>query len=64
MVPYATGKKRYLINWTNKHITGNIFVSPIVVKNYYIETHKSKNGAMHDIYKFLKEIDVNVEYVK
>ena len=64
IVPYATGNKRYLINWKNEHVNGNIFISPLVVKNYYIETHKSKNGAIQDVYKFLKEINVNVEYAK
>lgn len=62
-VPYATGKKRYLINRTNRHINNSIFVSPICIKEYYIETHKSKIGATRDIYNFLKTIGVEVHYV-
>lgn len=62
-VPYATGKKRYLINETMYHINGSIFVAPIVVGNYYVETHKSKSGATTDIYKFLKTLGLDVEYV-
>lgn len=61
-VPYATGKKRYLINRENQHITGVPFVSPIMIKGYYVETHKSKMGAINDIYRFLEKIGVKVEY--
>lgn len=64
MIPYATGRKRYLINYENEHIYGNPFVSPIMIENYYIETHKSKSGAIRDIYKFLKDVHVSVEYIK
>lgn len=62
-IPYATGKKRYLVNWTNRHINGEIFVAPIKIENYYVETHKSKNGALKDIYKYIESIGINVEYV-
>lgn len=61
-IPYATGKKRYLINWENYHINGDIFVSPIKVGDYYIETHKSKAGAIRDIHKFLERMGVDVGY--
>ncbi len=63
-IPYATGKKRYLINKTGKHINEEPFVSPICVGEYYIETHKSKRGATRDIYNFIKKLGVDVEYVK
>lgn len=63
-VPYATGRKRYLVNWTNHHINGDLFVSPIKVGNYYIETHKSRMGALKDIYNFLKNIGIDVGYVE
>ena len=63
-VPYATGRKRYLVNWTNHHINGALFVSPIKVGNYYIETHKSRMGALRDIYNFLKNIGIDVGYVE
>lgn len=63
-IPYATGKKRYLLNWSNEHINGNVFVSPIKKYDFYIETHKSKSGALHDVFKFLNDINVEVEYVK
>ena len=62
-VPYATGKKRYLINRENQHITGAPFVSPIKTKGYYVETHKSKMGAVNDMYHFLEKIGVRVEYI-
>lgn len=62
-IPYATGNKRYLVNWTNRHINGEIFVAPIKIENYYVETHKSKNGALKDIYKYIESIGVEVEYV-
>lgn len=62
-VPYATGKKRFLINDTMYHINGNIFVAPIAIGKYYVETHKSKAGAIRDIYKFLETIGVSVAYV-
>ncbi len=63
-IPYATGKKRYLVNKTGKHIGEEPFVSPICVGEYYIETHKSKRGATRDIYNFIKKLGVDVEYVK
>lgn len=63
-VPYATGRKRYLVNWANHHINGDLFVSPIKVGDYYIETHKSKMGALRDIYKFLKSTGIDVGYVE
>lgn len=62
-VPYATGKKRYLINTENQHITGAPFVSPIKIKEYYVETHKSKTGAINDMYHFLETIGVRVDYI-
>ncbi|WP_289284662.1 DUF262 domain-containing protein [Parablautia intestinalis] len=62
-VPYATGKKRYLINRENQHITGAPFVSPIKTKGYYVETHKSKMGAVNDMYHFLEKVGVRVEYI-
>ena len=62
-IPYATGRKRYLVNWTNYHIDGEIFSAPIKIENYYVETHKSKKDALKDIYKFIKNIGVDVEYV-
>ena len=62
-VPYATGKKRYLINKTMYHLNGSIFVAPISIGSYYVETHKSKMAAIKDIYKFLETIGVHVTYV-
>ncbi len=62
-VPYATGKKRYLVNRENRHITGAPFVAPIIVNGYYVETHKSKMGALNDIYHFLEKIGVQAEYI-
>lgn len=62
-IPYATGKKRYLINWSEHHIDGDLFVSPIKVGEYYIETHKGKMNALNDVYKYMKSIGVDVEYV-
>ena len=61
-IPYATGRTRYLISRTNQHINGNPFVSPIKVGDYYIETHKSKSGAVNDIYKYIKIIGIDVSY--
>ncbi len=62
-IPYATGKKRYLINWSERHIDGDLFVSPIKVGEYYIETNKNKRNAVSDVYKYMKSIGVAVEYV-
>lgn len=62
-VPYATGKKRYLINKTMYHLNGSIFVAPISIGSYYVETHKSKMAAVKDIYKFLETIGIHVTYV-
>lgn len=63
-IPYATGKKRYLVNRTKYHINGDLFVAPIKVGDYYIETHKSRSGALRDIYNYLKKIDVDAAYVE
>lgn len=54
---YSTGKVRYLINDENKHLNGEKFTLPLKVKKYYIETHKSKSGALKDIIKFLKNVE-------
>ena len=62
--PYATGRKRYLVNRTKYHINGDMFVSPIKVGDYYIETHKSRSGALRDIYKYMKAIEIDVSYVE
>ncbi|MDE6608390.1 MAG: hypothetical protein K2K54_11655, partial [Lachnospiraceae bacterium] len=62
-IPYATGRKRYLVNWTRHHINGDLFVSPIKVEDFYIETHKSRSGALRDIYNYMKNIGIDVGYV-
>lgn len=62
-VPFATGRKRYLINTTARHITNTPFVSPLKIGKYYIETNKSKSGAVRDVYRFLEAAGVAVEYV-
>ena len=62
-VPYATGKKRYLVNHTMHHINGDMFLAPIRVGDYYIETHKSRSGALRDVYNYMKHIGVDVEYI-
>lgn len=61
-IPYAAGKKRYLVNWSNHHIDGDLFVAPLKVGDYYIETHKSKKNALNDVYNYMKSIDA--DYVK
>lgn len=61
-VPYATGSKRYLINTENKHRNGNPFYAEIKIGDYFIETHKSKRGALKDMVKFLctiEELDIS-----
>lgn len=63
-IPYATGRKRYLINWTNQHINGDPFFKPIQVGNYYVETHKSRSGAVRDVYNYLKGMGIDVGYVE
>lgn len=63
-VPYATGRKRYLVSRTKHHINGDLFVSPIKVGDYYIETHKSRNGALRDVYNYMKKIGIEVSYVE
>lgn len=63
-VPYATGRKRYLVSRTRHHINGDLFVSPIQVGDYYIETHKSRSGALRDIYYYMKNTGIDVSYVE
>ncbi|MEZ3477788.1 MAG: DUF262 domain-containing protein [Lachnospiraceae bacterium] len=63
-VPYATGKKRYLINHTKHHINGDMFLAPIKVGDYFIETHKSRSGALRDVYNYMKHIGVDAEYIE
>ncbi|MDE7205068.1 MAG: DUF262 domain-containing protein [Lachnospiraceae bacterium] len=62
-IPFATGNKRYLVNWTDHHINGVPFVSPVKIQNYYVETNKNKKDALSDIYKYIKNIGVDVDYV-
>ncbi len=62
--PYATGRKRYLVNRTKYHINGDMFLSPIKVGDYYIETNKSRSGALRDIYKYMKAIEIDVSYIE
>ncbi|MFR1517737.1 MAG: hypothetical protein ACLSVG_03025 [Clostridia bacterium] len=61
LLPFKTGSKRYLISKDGKHINGKAFFAPIIYDGYYIETHKSKNGAKSDIIKFLNKLNLNVE---
>lgn len=63
-VPYATGRKRYLVSRTKHHINGDLFVSPIKVGEYYIETHKSRNGTLRDVYNYMKKIGIDVSYAE
>ena len=60
-VPFATGNIRYLINNVPEHIDGSKFTSPIKVGKYYLETHKSKIDAYHDMLRFLNNFtDLNI----
>lgn len=63
-IPYATGRKRYLVNWTNHHINGDLFFTPIHVGDYYVETHKSRSGAIRDVYNYMKSLEIDVGYVE
>ncbi len=63
-IPYATGRKRYLVNWKNHHIYGDRFVSPIKVGDFFVETHKSRSGALRDVYNYMKSIGIDVGYVE
>lgn len=63
-LPYATGPKRYLISSTNYHKNGEEFTSPIEVEGkYFLETHKSKVGAVNDIARFLESIGLEVKKI-
>lgn len=59
LIPFKTGSKRYLQNKDGKHINGKAFFAPIIFDGYYIETHKSKNGAKSDMIKFRSRILLN-----
>ncbi len=61
-IPFKTGKIRYLIHTKNSNQNGERFLNPLIYKNYYIETNKSLEQAKRDIFKFLKSLDVDVEY--
>lgn len=63
-IPYATGRKRYLINWEKRHINGDRFIAPIKVGGFYVETHKSRSGALRDVYNYMKSIGVDVGYIE
>lgn len=47
-------QKRYMVNWSNFHIDWELFVAPINVWDYYIETNKSKVNALNDAYNYIK----------
>lgn len=61
LVPYSTGRKRYLISEDNTHINGKDFFMPMKFEKYFIETHKSKVGAKRDIVRFLEILGLDVE---
>lgn len=44
-VPYATGKKRYLINRTKHHINGDMFLAPIRVGDFLLKHTRAE--AVH-----------------
>ncbi|WP_054403287.1 hypothetical protein [Paenibacillus solani] len=67
-IPFETGPKRYLISNSNNHKNGEEFIAPLLVrgkngKEYYLETHKSKVGALNDMVRFLEVVDVDVKKV-
>ena len=57
LIPFETGTKRYLISKEPKHQGGNNFAVPISYQGYFMETHKSREGAAIDILRFLNKID-------
>lgn len=64
-MPFHTGSKRFLISKDKVHPNEKPFFAPIQVEGYWIETHKSKSGAMSDIRKYLDELGVlNYEVVE
>ncbi len=36
----------------------------IKVGDYFIETHKSRSGALRDVYNYMKHIGVDAEYIE
>lgn len=64
IVPYKTGKIRYLISDKAVHQNGADFNAPLEIGPYFLETHKSKKTAKQDIIQFLEKLGtVKVEEV-
>ena len=59
-IPFETGSKWYLIAKSNKHQNGADFYAPVQYKNYFMESHKSRERAIKDLAKFLKLFDFTV----
>ncbi|HEU0143539.1 MAG TPA: PD-(D/E)XK nuclease family protein [Nitrososphaera sp.] len=63
-LPIATGSKRYLLSTEPRHQRGNEFVKPVEYKGYFMEAHKSRDGALRDLAKLLEMSGLSMKIVQ
>ena len=61
-IPFRTSKQRYLIAKSDKHPTGNKFVSSVEYKGYFMEAHKNYENALSGLQQFLGPHGYEVTY--
>ena len=54
-LPISTGSKRYLLATEASHPEGNPFRVPVEYKGYYMEAHKARDVALHDLADLLSK---------
>jgi hypothetical protein len=62
-LPVATGAKRYLLATEPRHPLGNQFVRPVKHQSYYMESHKSRDGGLHDLAKLLELCGLTMQVI-
>ncbi|MFZ2878169.1 MAG: PD-(D/E)XK nuclease family protein [Phototrophicaceae bacterium] len=62
-LPVSTGYGRHLIAAEPTHPRGNAFLKPVEVDGVYMEAHKSREGGINDLFKFLETLGLEATNV-
>ncbi len=63
-LPLATGSRRYLLATEPVHPEGNPFRIPIEYKGFYLEAHKARDVALHDLEGLIEKCDLAFEVLQ
>ncbi|KXK52752.1 MAG: hypothetical protein UZ13_01054 [Chloroflexi bacterium OLB13] len=62
-LPMSTGYGRHLIAAEPIHPRGNAFLKPVKIDGVYMEAHKSREGGINDLFKFLETLGLEATNV-